>query len=215
MCASRARRENYLRWREAHFPDLDAQLVDGCREAQRTQGVGTAVGYQIRPSTRGAQLLRDHGNVLALAPRARPVDGRAKQLVQEEVAVGPCRRLSAQDEVAGQATGRGGGRRLTAVVGLRRPAGDKAVAAPGQGVPDKELELARLVAAGREAREVVALHENARPAQGRREARQLMERRWEKSEAPPGKSRQLHVPHSFTQYAAPPGSRSMKPYSTR
>jgi hypothetical protein len=89
--------------------------------------------------------------------------------------------------------------RDAAVVRLRRAAGDQRVGAFGQGRGDQELELARLVAAGKEAEQVVALDPDlgAAPARTLRrergaEARQRLERRRSGGVAAAGKAGKVH-----------------------
>src|SRR3990172_6145531 len=97
-------------------------------------------------------------------------------MVEEQVARhhGGC--LPPQDEDAAQAAQRRCGGGLAGVVRLHRAERDEGVGAPAERLADAELELARLVAPGREAGLVVALHEQPRPAQRAGQARHLLQR---------------------------------------
>ena len=88
--------------------------------------------------------------------------------------------------------------RDAAMVALRRAAGDQRVGALRQRVGDEELELARLVAARKQAELIVALDPDVRPAAVRAlaasagEARQQLERRRGIRIAAPRKTGQIH-----------------------
>ena len=82
---------------------------------------------------------------------------RAEEPVEKEVAVGAGWLLAPECEVALQpGCGRRGGG-LPGVVGLRRASGDHAVGARFERGADQVLELADLVAAGRQSGEIVSL----------------------------------------------------------
>ena len=86
--------------------------------------------------------------------------------------------------------GEGGG--LTGMVRLRRALRDDHVGAFGLGFGHQEFELARLVAAGRQPRAVVALDPDLRPAQFARQAVEPLQWRWQMREMDSRKARQMH-----------------------
>src|SRR5712692_4204080 len=104
-------------------------------------------------------------------------------MVEEQVARRDRWGVAAQDDHAPQPADRRRGGGLPSMVRLRRAERDERVGAPAQRLGDAELELARLVAAGREPRLVVALHEEARAPERLGQARQLVERCGQVAEA--------------------------------
>ena len=114
---------------------------------------------------------------------------RAEDAVQQEV---PLRRLAVEhhDRLEPQPPcGRGG---HAGVVGLDRAHGDHHIAAQLAGLPQQELQLAGLVAAQRQPRQIVALHPDARPVQVVAEARRFLQRRGEMRELDARKIAELH-----------------------
>ncbi|MCK2216922.1 hypothetical protein MF672_024470 [Actinomadura sp. ATCC 31491] len=110
------------------------------------------------PAPRGqlAGALLDGGLHRGVRQRAavQPADGGAEHAVEQQVAAVVA---GGEQQVAAQPGDVGGGGRHPGVVALRSPAGHQVVAAPGEGVGDDHGELAGLVAAAREAGQVVAL----------------------------------------------------------
>ena len=92
-----------------------------------------------------------------------------------------------------------GGERDAAMIGLRRAAGDQRIGALRQRVCRQELELARLVAAGEEAQQIVALDPDLRADAARAarrqclgEVRQQLDRRGGMGVAATRKTGQIH-----------------------
>jgi hypothetical protein len=117
-----------------------------------------------------------YGNLLALAQLSRPVNHGPAELIEQEIARRDGRGLTPEDQMTGKAAGSRGGRRLSAVVGLRCTPRNQGVAPLRQSLADQELELADLVAAQRQARLIVPFHEDTRTGEPFRQARKLHER---------------------------------------
>ena len=139
------------------------QLERGVDIAQRADRVRAAARDEVGLAAAAAHLLGElgAGGVHVGAGRDQAQLG-AEQPVEQDVAgrlvVGAVAgHAPLQQGRALQAVLAGGGRGLAHVVGLHRAVGDQRVGALGQRVADQELELAGLVAAGREAGAVVAL----------------------------------------------------------
>jgi hypothetical protein len=94
--------------------------------------------------------------------------------------------------LAAQAEAAGGGRGLADVVGLHRAVGDHGVGAQPERVADQELELALLVAAGRDPGAVVALDEQRRSAEQPGEIAHRLERGRQMGEVDAGKAGEMH-----------------------
>ena len=122
---------------------------------------------------------------------------RPEQPVEQDVAgrlvAGPVPRHPALEQrLAFQPVPAGGGRGLADVVRLHSAVGDQGVGALRPRVAEEELELARLVAAGREAGAVVALDVEARSAEPPGEVRHRLERGRQMREGDAGKAGEMH-----------------------
>ena len=130
-------------------------------------------------------LLRRHyvfGHLLkhALAGEDDPC---AEKMIEEQIAGRDRRSVAAQDDHAAEPARCRRGRGLPGMVRLDRAEGDERLGAPAQRLGDAELELSRLVAAGREPGLIVALHEEAGAAESAGQPRHLVERCWQVAEA--------------------------------
>ena len=120
---------------------------------------------------------------------SRNADVGVEDDVEENVAVGRGRQVGGleKDEDGLDAEGPGRRRRLHAPIGLEAGPGDDDVGLLLEHVPDDELELARLVAAEGQARQVVALDVDIGAAQAGREPLELPQRRRAVDEVDAGK----------------------------
>ena len=122
---------------------------------------------------------------LALAQLSAPVNRRAQEIVQEQIAVGHGGERSAQRQVTREPKRSRSSRGLTAVVGLRRARRNHGVAALRDGFRQQKFELARLVAAECEPGEVVALDPKSRATEAPGQPPHLHERGREKTQRAP------------------------------
>ena len=97
-----------------------------------------------------------------------------------------------EDQRAAEPVAGGRGRGLAAVVRLHPARGDQDVGALLDRLAEQELELAGLVAAEREAGRVVALDQDVRAAEPRRQPGQRLERGRQVAEAGAGEAGELH-----------------------
>jgi hypothetical protein len=148
-----------------------------CRdEARGADLVGCADRDEVGPVTFGGFRRHDVCAYLLEGALAGEDDPRAEQAVEEQIARRDRWGVAAQDDHAPHPARCRRRRGLPSMVRLHRTERDERVGAPAQRFGDAELELARLVAAGREPGLVVALHEQARAAERPGQARQLVER---------------------------------------
>jgi hypothetical protein len=125
----------------------------------------------------GGQLLQPLGH-LGAHLRVDEADVRPQETHEEEVPLlGSAVRVFPQRQIAGEPEPRARRRGLAAVIRLRRRAGHDRVGPLRPGVSEGELELTRLVAPQPQPGAVVALDQDPRSAERRREAFQLLERR--------------------------------------
>jgi hypothetical protein len=99
-----------------------------------------------------------------------------------------------EQRFAAQAVAAGGGRGLADVVRLHRTVGDHGIRALPERVADQELELAGLVAAGREAGAVVALDEEGGTPEQPGEVGHRLERGRQMREVDAGEAGEVHGP---------------------
>ena len=182
--------DDHVVHRDAPLEPLLQQLLHAGDVAEAADRVGAAERDHV-----GAAAQRRHGVGLRLHLGRQVGAGRddAERLdahqPEQEVVAGPVLAERAghpllDHEAAPEAFLHRRGQRDPAMVALRRAARDQRVGALRQRVGDQELELARLVAAGKQAELIVALDPDLGPAavralrrQPRGEARQRLERR--------------------------------------
>ena len=164
-------------------PELPAEFAGEIRRACGAQGAGLPgkVDDVRSPAAlpnlvgRGREPLRDRPVVRV--PRVEKPDLRAEQAVEQEVSLHLRLRRAPEQQDAAPAQMRGRGGRGLTEVRLRGGRRDQRVRAPAAGFREDGLELPRLVAAHREAREVLALHREPGDPDGVRETRMIAQRR--------------------------------------
>jgi hypothetical protein len=105
------------------------------------------------------------------------VDARAEQFIEQQVAIQQLGSRSVQQKLATQTRPGCGRCGLATVIRLRRARCDQRIRALFQRLADEKLELARLVAAKREASLIVALDEQLRATEVSRKRFQFFNRR--------------------------------------
>ena len=110
-------------------------------------------------------------------------------MVEQQVPGRIGRRRAAEHQDRAQPAARRGGRGLAAVVRLRRAERHERIGPARERIPDEQLELAHLIAAAGESRQVVALDEDLRSAQGAREPGEKLDRSGERGQGDAGQSR--------------------------
>ena len=169
-------------WREPAHGRLFDELGGAGHVAERTGRVRAACGDRVHMPALGAE-----ARAQLLGERST-VGGRdlvhmgAAEVVQQQVAgvlVGLAVVVDAapQHEFAAQPEARAGRSRLARVVRLQRAEGQHRVCTARTGLGQQELQLAGLVAAGRQPGAVVALEPDRRPAEGGRQPWRRLERR--------------------------------------
>ena len=108
---------------------LFIEFYHGRSKPCRAHGVGTAIGNHKGSEPARTELSRDMLKTLALAQLSAPVNRRAQEIVQEQIAVGHGGGRSAQRQVTREPKRSRSSRGLTAVVGLRRARRNHGVAA--------------------------------------------------------------------------------------
>ncbi len=184
--------------REDHGIDPDAtgarlaeHLGRGPDLARRADDSAAADADGVRMAPGGPEVGEDPGNEsVALGPvrRRRLVDRRAEELVELPAGVRWIGRRSRQDEVDVEPRDRPGRGRQPAVVRPASAGRDEAIGVLGQRRPDEHLEVAQLVAAEGQRKEVLALDPELGPAAERgRQPWQRGERRRLVDQREPGK----------------------------
>ena len=174
------------------------ELQRGVDVAERADRVRAAARDVVWPAAPRPHLLGDLGaGGVHVGVRRDEAEPRPEQPVEQDVAgrlvAGPVPRHPALEQrLALEPVSAGGGRGLADVVGLHGTMGDQGVGALCQRVADQELELARLVAAGREAGAVVALDVEARAAEPPGEVGHRLERGRQMGEVDAGKAGEMH-----------------------
>ena len=153
--------------------------ADGVRAAQR-DGIGLAAHRGLF----GGHL----GHHLLCGAVACPAHIGAKEVVEQQVAVGRRRAGAAQHQHAAQPTTCRGRRRLARMVRLPRPRGDHRLRATAQSVAQQQLELAQLVAIAAQPRQIVALDPHLGPTQRRGQSRQRVQGRRQEGHALAGQA---------------------------
>jgi uncharacterized protein (DUF2236 family) len=157
---------------DATLGELGEEFLGGRDVAQHAGGVGTT----DRQGRDLATFRFGLGDQLGVGPLiffdvGAKMHAGAEELVENDVA-GPLvglartRDLGRQHELTPEAELRARRRRLPAVIGLHRPEGDHGVRTFGERGPEKELQLAELVAACPEPVDVVPLEEQVHPQLG-------------------------------------------------
>jgi len=161
--------------------DLRGDFARGGDVAHQPQGIRAAVGDDIGAVTGGAQRVLDAGEGRGVrGALVCPVDCRAEQMAEQQVTLQLGGRLAArrvEDEVRIQPQGSRASSSLAGVVGLGGAGGDHAVRTGFQRGGQQILQLARFVAAGGQARLVVALDVEGRAAEVGAQAGQRLDRR--------------------------------------
>ena len=123
-----------------------------------------AVRDQVGAAPAGPGFLEDlfQGRV---SHRGREDQLGAEEVVQQQVAGGLFGRAARKHQDAVQPEAGGCRGSLAAVVRLHRPGGHQGASAVGLGFGQQEFQLAGLIPAQRQAGQIVALDEQARPAQ--------------------------------------------------
>ena len=176
---------------------LDHDLAGAVGVTQRADRVGAAAGDYVRLA---AALAHSLGRDLELDRHVRAAgdaaDRGVEQPVEQDVAVarivgGLGARAFLEDDLAFQPVRGRRRRRLAHMVGLDRALGHQRVGALFEGVAEQELQLARLVAAAREAGAVIALDPQL-DAQRLGQTRQRLQRRRQMGETNAGKAGEVH-----------------------
>src|SRR5579883_3097803 len=205
MGARAARADNHGVERHAHVEPLLLHLLHAGDVAQAADRVRAAARDDVALAAERGELLGDfrHRGTHVGAARHDGDGLDAHQLEHEVVAAGfllVAVRYALLDHEAGlQPLLDRGGQRNSAMVGLRRTAGDQRIGALRQRIGRQELELARLVAAREQAEHVVALDPDggadaarAGLRQSLGEVRQELDRGGERGVATTRKTGQIH-----------------------
>ncbi|MCY1426286.1 hypothetical protein D9M71_421040 [compost metagenome] len=180
--------------------DLPGQFQAGTHVAQGAQGVGAADGHQVGTLAGGAQAFAGGGEeFVGVVQVGHQFYLGAEQVQQQAVAVLQVIAVSGADGVfqkgdAAKAQARSEGGCLAHVVGLNGAGGDQGIGPLCQGIGGEEFQLAHLVAAQGEGRDVVAFDEHA-AAKLAREALQFLQRGGRGNQFQAGKAGEGGVEH--------------------
>jgi hypothetical protein len=143
-----------------HAARLGFELAHGGDITQQPVRIRPAVGYDVGTAARIEQFAFDLRNRLGIGRAfGRPVNDRAEQIAQQEIAGGLARWDSVgriEHEMAFQAAAGRCCRRLAGVVGLGRPGGDDGIGFGGERLRDQVFEFAGFVAASSQPGLIVA-----------------------------------------------------------